>query len=344
MNIIDLIKEQLSGEVLGKLAGALGQNPATTTKAATAAVPTLLSTLIGLASAPGGIEKVLSALKNFDASSLSSTLNSLRTGNVSEVQSKGGDLLGSLMGGGALATVIGALSKYAGIDASSTKGLLGTLLPLLLGVISSQFKNKPLNAQGLLSFFAEQKSNIAAAMPAGLSLGDIPGLSGARSAAAPAGSPMPPWLLPVAAIALLALGAWYYFAQPTSTPAPAGEPAEKPKIAAEPKPNIIPAAPDVVADLTKLYTSATETLATIKDVPTAEAAVPALEGYSGTLDRLKPLLDKLPESAKTALSALQSKNLGPLKELVAKVLALPGVGDKLKPILDGLINKLTDIK
>jgi hypothetical protein len=263
---------------------------------------------------------------------------------VSEVQSKGGDLLGSLMGGGALATVIGALSKYAGIDASSTKGLLGTLLPLLLGVISSQFKNKPLNAQGLLSFFAEQKSNIAAAMPAGLSLGDIPGLSGARSAAAPAGSPMPPWLLPVAAVALLALGAWYYFAQPTSTPAPAGEPAEKPKIAAEPKPNIIPAAPDVLGDLTKLYTSATETLATIKDVPTAEAAVPALEGYSGTLDRLKPLLDKLPESAKTALSALQSKNLGPLKELVAKVLALPGVGDKLKPILDGLITKLTDIK
>ena len=308
-------------------------------------MPSLLSILMGLASTPGGIEKLLSAFKHFDANSLASVVNSLRTGNVTEVESKGGDVLGSLLGGGTLATVVGALSKFAGVDAKSMKGLLGSLLPLILGVISSQFKNKPLNSQGLTSFFQEQKANISSAMPAGLSLGDIPGLAGVRSAAGQAAPGLPSWLVPTAVAALLAIGgAWYYFSQQSPVAPPVDEAAVKPKVAPEAKPKIIAEVTDVVADVTKLYTSATETLSKIKDVPTAEAAVPTLEGFTGTLDRLKPLLDKLPEPAKVALSALQSKNLGPLKDLVAKVLAIPGVSEKLKPILDGLINKLSDIK
>ncbi len=349
MNIVDLIKEQLSGDLLGKLGSALGQNQATTTKAATAAVPSLLSILMGLASSPGGTEKLLSALKHFDANSLGTVLNSLRTGNVTEVQGKGGDLLGSLLGGGTLASVVGALSKFAGIDSTSLKGLMGTLLPLILGVISSQFKNKPLTGQGLSSFFQEQKSNITAAMPAGLSLGDIPGLAGVRSAASqaasavPAASGLPSWLIPAAVVALLALaGGWYYFNQVAEVP-PVQEAAGAPKGAVATNPKMVPElpVPDVVGDLTKLYTSATETLNKIKDVPTAEAAVPTLDVFAGTLDRLKPLVQNLPEAAKTALSALQSKNLGTFKDLVAKVLAIPGVSEKLKPILDGLVTKLS---
>jgi hypothetical protein len=350
VNIVDLIKEQLSGELLGKLGSVLGQSQATTTKAATAAVPSLLSVLMGLASTPGGTEKVLSALKSFDASSLGSVVNSLRSGNVTEVQGKGGDLLGSLLGGGTLASLVGTLSKFAGIDSTSLKGLLGSLLPLVLGVISSQFKNKPLTGQGLTSFFQEQKANINAAMPAGLSLADIPGLGAVRSAAGQAASAVPPaglpsWLLPAAAIAVLALaGAWYYMSQATPEVAPAPEVANLPKATPIEQPRMVPQGPDVVGDLTKLYTSATSALEKVKDVPTAEAAIPTLEGFVGTVDKLKPLVDKLPDTAKTALAALQSKNLGTLKDLVAKVLAIPGVSEKLKPILDGLITKLGDLK
>ena len=343
MNIVDLIKEQLSGELLGKLGSALGQDQATTSKAATAAVPSLLSILAGLASSPGGVEKLLSALKNFDANSLGSVLSSLRSGKVNEVQAKGNDALGSLLGAGAVSTVAGALSKFTGIEASSIKGLLSTIFPLVLGVISSHFKGKPLNASALSSFFAEQKANINAAMPAGLSLGSIPGLGGALSAPSAAGTPS--WLLPVGVIALLlAIGAWWYYGQQPTEPAVKPADSKQSNIAADPKPKIVPETPNVVGDLTKLYTTATETLTQVKDVPSAQAAAPELEGLVGTLDSLKPLLDKLPEAAKTALSTLQSKNLGPLKELVTKVLAIPGVSEKLKPILDALIAKLSEIK
>jgi hypothetical protein len=309
---------------------------------------------MGLASNTAGAEKVISALKQFDSHSLDSVTNSLRTGKATEVQSKGGDILGSLLGGGGLVSIVSALAKFLGSNPELTKRLLSMLTPLVLGMISSQFKNKPLSSQGLSSFFHEQKSNISAAMPSGLSFGDLSGLAAAGKSAAETATAFPMWLVGLA-IAALALGGLYYYfqgqpAQPE--PAPAAAPAAVPNVAAErPKvnpgrtvPTTVSETPTLITELTKLYTGITDTLSKIKDEKSAEAAVPALDGFSVTLDKLKPLVGQLHEAAKPELTALQSKNIQPLKDLVAKVLAIPGVGDKLKTILDGLISKLSEIK
>jgi hypothetical protein len=344
MNIVDLIKDQLSGELLGKLSGVLGANEATTTKAVSGAIPSILSVLASLASSGSGAEKLIPALRSFDAGGLANIVNSLRSGNTKEVEQKGSDVLGSLLGGGTLASIVNILSQFAGLGSGSTKNLLALLAPLVLSAISGQFKNKPLNAQGLTSFFDEQKSNITRAMPAGLSLPNLQGLtSAARTEAAKAASGMPGWLLPVIAVGALALLGWYFLSQrpqevPLADPAPPVKPAEVDK------PLSVPDSPDFIKELTSVYTSATDTLAKVKDVPSAEAAVPTLRGLVSTLDGITPLFDKLPETAKTAVAALQSKNLDPLKELITKVLAITGVGEKLKPILDDLLTKLTALK
>ena len=89
---------------------------------------------------------------------------------------------------------------------------------------------------------------------------------------------------------------------------------------------------ELTDQLSKVYTSAIEDLTSVKDVPTAEAAAPKLERLSGTIDSLKPLIDKLPESGKSAIAAIQTKYFDRLKDLVEKVLSIPGVGEKLKPI------------
>jgi hypothetical protein len=345
MNIVDSIKEQLSGDILGKLGSVLGTNEATTTKAVSGAVPTILSLLSSIASSAGGADKLISSLRKFDVGALGSAVDSLRSGNAKAVEEKGGDLLGSLLGGGALASIVNVLSQFAGLGSGSTKSLLSILAPLVLGAISNHFKNVPLNPQALTSFFEEQKGNISRAMPAGLSLPNLQGLtSAAKEQAAQASSAFPAWLIGLVAIGALALLGWYYLSQQPAEAPPAGPVADTPAPAVKNMPPInVPVAdsPDFVRELTQVYSSATDTLAKVKDVASAEAAEPELKGLVSTVDKIKPLYDKLPEAAKSAVTALQSKQLAPLKDLIATVLAKTGVGEKLKPILDDLVAKLS---
>ncbi len=67
MNIVDVIKSQLSNEVLGKLSSIIGESEEKTKTAATGTVPALLSVLAHLASSSSGADKVINALKQVDS-------------------------------------------------------------------------------------------------------------------------------------------------------------------------------------------------------------------------------------------------------------------------------------
>ena len=120
----------------------------------------------------------------------------------------------------------------------------------------------------------------------------------------------------------------------------------------EPKPVPEPVVPKVAVsavpdptklstDLTSIFSSLTDILGGVKDVPTAETAAPKLTDLTPKLDNLETLWDKLPDAAKSAISKIAVDHLGKLKELVAKVLAIPGVSEKLKPVLDIILAKLS---
>jgi hypothetical protein len=350
VNIVELIKDQISGDVMGGLGSMLGKDQATASKAATGAIPALLSVLASLIKSPGGIEKLIAGLRTFDAKALADIVSSLKTGNSAPVQQKGGDLLGSLLGPGTLSILLAGLSKFSNLDTGSTKSLLSTLLPLVLGVISSHFKGKPLDSSSLSNFFKEQASNISAAIPSGLSLAEIPGGNAIKSAGAEAASGVPAWVYALVGLAVLGILGYYIYSQgpkeaepkpeaiPVSSAPPIAQPVDEPK--ARPVSDIV----DLPNQLSKVYTSAIESLTSVKDVPTAEAATSKLKGLDATIDSLKPMIDKLPDSAKTVIAEVQTKYLTQLKDLIAKVLAIPGVAEKLKPLVDGLVSKLSSIK
>src|SRR5208337_1174494 len=66
MNIVDVIKSQLSGEVIAKLSSLVGESEDKTKAAVVgAAVPGLLSVLASLATS-GGADKLINALKQVD--------------------------------------------------------------------------------------------------------------------------------------------------------------------------------------------------------------------------------------------------------------------------------------
>ena len=98
MNIVDVIKGQLSGDVLGKLSSLVGESEDKTRTAVDAAVPGLLSVLANLASTSSGADKMINALKQVDTGSQGGFGDVLAGPKAQEVQEKGGSLLNILLG------------------------------------------------------------------------------------------------------------------------------------------------------------------------------------------------------------------------------------------------------
>jgi Bacterial protein of unknown function (DUF937) len=356
MNIVDVIKSQLSGEVLAKLSALVGESEDKIKAAVGAAVPGLLSVLASLATS-GGADKLINALKQVDTGS-GGGFGDVLSGQAGQVAETGGSLLNILLGSNALPTIISILSKFSGVAAGPLKTLLSYLAPLILATIAKQFSGKPLTSSALSSFFAEQKSNITAALPPGLSLATIPGFATATTAPRPVastapaeGSGLPGWLLPLVGLGLLAALAWYFFGNRPAEVKPVAEAPpvvkeEAPKPVPEPVlPKVeLPAVPDptkIGTELTSIFTSLTDILGGVKDVPTAETAAPKLTNLTPKIDFLKALWNKVPDASKSAIRKIAADQLGKLKELVAKVLAIPGVSEKLKPVLDTVLAKLS---
>jgi hypothetical protein len=94
------------------------------------------------------------------------------------------------------------------------------------------------------------------------------------------------------------------------------------------------------ADLAGMFSSLTTSLSGIKDTATAEAALPKLKDLGDRLDGVKSVLTGLTESGRATILAQVKSALSVLKELADKVLAIAGVGDKLRPALDVIMGKL----
>ena len=192
VNLIDLVKSQLGNQMVGQIAGLLGESSDKTQNAINGAVPALLGGLLNNASSGSGASGLLSALNGVD-DGLLNNLGGMLGGNQSKgVMDMGGKLLGSVLGGGGLSSMIGAISGFSGLGKGAAGSLLGLLAPILMGNIKRQLMGSGgLNAGNLTSLLMGQKSNIAAALPKGFDthlksagLGDmLGGILGNASAA-----------------------------------------------------------------------------------------------------------------------------------------------------------------
>jgi hypothetical protein len=360
MNIVESIKDQLSSALINQLSSHIGASEGVTHSAVMAAVPALLSALSGLASAGGsGSQKLVSALENLGgAGSLENLVPKISNQPASPLE-QGASILSSLFGSSTISGIVNALSKFSSIAPGASQKLLAYLAPLVLSAIASNFKGKSINAHALASLFADQKANINSALPSGLSLSEVPGLAAAGSAAVRSaargveatGSSLARWLLPLAGLAALGLILWQ-FIPPTTTRAPEEQVpnvtrAQSPEPVHVPVPqaakNLVPDVTKFSTELTDTFSKLTETLTSVKDVPSAEAALPKLQDLDSKLDVAKATMQKLADSAKITISTLVKSTQGKLRELVDKVLAIPGVGEKVRVVADSIMAKLTDL-
>ncbi|MGE0853829.1 MAG: DUF937 domain-containing protein [Hyphomicrobiaceae bacterium] len=164
-SIVSAISSLLTPEIVGKLAAASGLDSYAAQSAVSAAVPSILSGLADIAATPAGARQLASAVAEQPASMLASITSSLA--GSAQVAEKGAGLLASLLGGGALAQLATAVSKFAGIGEGPTRTVLGLLAPLVLGVLGREQRVAALDTNGLARLLLGQKEQFAAALPAG---------------------------------------------------------------------------------------------------------------------------------------------------------------------------------
>jgi hypothetical protein len=94
---------------------------------------------------------------------------------------------------------------------------------------------------------------------------------------------------------------------------------------------------------TKMMGSATETLSSVKDSATAEAASAKLKELSAQLDPIKEALAKVPAAAKELVNKYIVANAAYLKEEASRLYTDSGVKEKLQPIIDEIVAKLESL-
>ena len=185
INLVSLVSQFLTPQLLGGLARALGINEAVAQKLVAAAVPAILASLGTAAAAPGGAQKVSDAVSMSDPDILTKLSGAISGGNT-RFLNEGGTLLSGLLGGGGLSSLTGALSQFSGAPQPATQALLGAVTHATVGTIGQQDPSNWSDPSAILSMLNSQKSAISAALPPELSkmLGASGLLAGLGAAAA----------------------------------------------------------------------------------------------------------------------------------------------------------------
>ncbi|MFM2422616.1 MAG: hypothetical protein RL291_1146 [Pseudomonadota bacterium] len=374
MNIVSLIMNFLAPSLVGRVASAIGIEGGLAQKAIQAAIPSILSGIVGATSKPDGARQFSDLVSKQD-SGLLGNLGNLLTGQAqASLVSNGTNLLSSVLGQGSLSSLTSAIAKHAGIGDFASKSLLGMLGPVVAGVLGKEQKAQNLDAMGLAKMLAGQKENIANAMPNGFAqlLGGtnlldsvssqlktqvVDTTTAAKAAASPSQAPatsapqsvdrrppisappMPrfnwwPWLLAIAASSLL-----FYNTFINVPPRPIIQPVSQPR-APDPV-KIMAGSTDVGAQVSTTMGSILTSVRSVRDEATARAALPALQNAQRDVDRLSELARTgLQPEARRALAGLVNEQLPVIQPAVTTALAAPGASGVLKAVLDAVVARL----
>lgn len=154
MDVMDLLKGQLSDGLLDQLSQQIGgANQQQTTTAAS----TILSTLMGAIAKNAASEKGASALSNAlerdHDGSIFEDVTGFLTGNKQASNSKmmnGAGILKHILGD-RQSGAIDMISQTSGLNSSQTGGLMASLAPLVMGALGKAKKDQGLNLDGLTS-------------------------------------------------------------------------------------------------------------------------------------------------------------------------------------------------
>ncbi len=343
MNLVSMTLQYLAPALVGKLASNLGINPNLANTVIKAAVPVILAALAGKAAKADGARALTEALTKQDTGMLGRLSQVLGGPQHKAIAEQGTTALGGLIGNTSLGTLIGTLSRFTGSSEKATGGLVGILAPIVMGTLAQQQKSMKLEAGGVAKLLAEQKPNIAAAIPgelakmlAGTNLldGVLPGNAGVASPGAALASPAKPfngwpWAVLVGAASLI-WGAWF-----------GGAPAPWADVPAPPR--LMAGSTDVAGELDGALRSLHGVLSGVTDTATAEAGIPRLRLAQSTLERLDGAARQLSSDNRQMLANHVGAWLPVIAPAVTRLLANASIAPLVKPVLETTTARLASL-
>lgn len=173
MNLIELLKNEVSDKVISSLSQKAGVSEDQVKTGFSAGIPAILAGILknGAGGNSGFLGNIMSGITG---SSTDSNPIDLLNGSEDSLLEKGKSLLGGLFGNDTNA-VTNALSSSTGLSPEKSTGLLAMIAPLVIGFISKIMASNGWNFKDLLGKIFESKADITAALPQGL--GDSLGLA-----------------------------------------------------------------------------------------------------------------------------------------------------------------------
>ena len=349
-NIIDSAREQFSDQIMDQISSLLGEEPEKTSSAVSGAIPAILSGLGTMTNNQRGAESLFNTVVAQDdrlLDNLGDMLGSDDSRSMIQIETK---LLGGLMGNSGLGNLVDALAGFSGMGEKSCNRLVGILTPIMLGILKRKlFGGNPegSNIDALTSLLSGQKVNIEASMPATLndqltSGGFFDNISKnfaentrqtvqatqEQVSNPPAGGfSLTRKLLPLIILAILGWLAFQFFSGHEEI----GQPSQT-----EISKDI-----DFGEQVGTMFQNTTDTFDKITDVPSAIEQLPNLENLVKDFTGFSTSLGGVDDAVRGPVITLAKDAFSKLQPIVDETLAIPGVGDVIKPATDSLIEQIT---
>jgi OmpA-OmpF porin, OOP family len=187
MNLLSLLKDNLTPEMISKAANLVGEDSSSTATAMSGILPAIMGSVVGKASTSEGASGIMSMLSSggHDGGMMDNLGSMLGGGSSTDgAMSAGSGILSSLLGD-KIGGIVSIISNFAGIKSGSANSLMSLAAPMVMGVIGKQVSGGNMGVSGLISLLSSQKDHVAAAMPAGLGdkLGGLLGMGSMFSGA-----------------------------------------------------------------------------------------------------------------------------------------------------------------
>ena len=175
INLLDMLKDQVSGPLAKQASGFLGESESNVTSALGGIFPAILGSVIDKSSKPAEASGLMDMIGGLDTNMLGD-IGGLFGGGASSVNgllNSGGGIVESLLGD-KMGGIVSMISNMSGLKSGSSSSLMKMAAPFLMGIIGKQVSGKGLGF--LTDMLMGQKDHVAAAMPSGM--GNLLGLGG----------------------------------------------------------------------------------------------------------------------------------------------------------------------
>jgi OOP family OmpA-OmpF porin len=166
MNLIEMLKNELSGDVVSSLSQKAGVTEDQVKSGFSAGIPAVLAGILknGASGDTSFLGNILSGVTGVGTAENPENLTHSEDDSLLD---KGKSMLGSLFGSDT-DSVSTAVSDSTGLSGAKATGLLAMIVPFITGYISKLMVSKGWSISELMGKIFESKSDIAAALPAGL--------------------------------------------------------------------------------------------------------------------------------------------------------------------------------